>query len=144
MGEWYLFLWGVDFGPRGVDFVPRAVVLGSLGVNFLPLKVDFWLQGLDFSLPKYVLSLWKWILIFRSRFGHIWVDSGLWERNSKKCFWYYTFCEKIDFCRLEKILDSTGAFWEKIDFMGGGGGVIKTGREKMQNYDIYKTWITLK
>ena len=51
--------------------MPRGVVLRSLGVNFLPLKVDFWLQGLDFSLPKYVLSLWKWILIFRSRFGHI-------------------------------------------------------------------------
>ena len=88
-GNGFLFLWGVNFGPRGVDFVSRGVVLRFLGANFLPLKVDFLPLRLDFSLSEYVLSPWKWILIFGGRFWAYKRRFWVWEKKSRKSAWYH-------------------------------------------------------
>ena len=119
LSELFLFLWGVNLRLRGVDFVPGSVVLRSLGVNFLPLKVDFWLLGLDFSHSEYVLSLWKGILIFGSRFweymGRIWPV----REKSRKSAWSYRLIEKKStFGELKKYSILQARFEKKLTLGG--------------------------
>ena len=101
--------------------MPRGVVLRSLGVNFLPLKVDFWLQGLDLSLPKYVLSLWKWILIFRSQFGHNESILGSERETRKSAFDIIHFAKKLTFAGLKKYSIVQERFEKKSTLWGGRG-----------------------
>ena len=61
------------------------------------------------------------------------------ERETRKsAFDIIHFAKKLTFAGLKKYSIVQERF-EKKSTLWGGEGVISTGREKMQNYDIYKT-----
>ena len=60
------------------------------------------------------------------------------ERETRKsAFDIIHFAKKLTFAGLKKYSIVQERFEKKSTLWGGG--VISTGREKMQNYDIYKT-----
>ena len=62
------------------------------------------------------------------------------ERETRKsAFDIIHFAKKLTFAGLKKYSIVQERFEKKSTLWGGGEGVISTGREKMQNYDIYKT-----